>query len=268
MTIKIEIKTGVFFIVGPPSEGTYRKNLVPLERGRLEKEFQRAAEMTTNEYGQQAAQMWTCGKKNIDQADLVLVPAMALTKLIPGREDDVVVYAIVIIKTVGTFAALAAAGYLIGNSIAYSMETVSADQATATELVDLSTLETVSIEETVSEIHNPDHDVTSPKNIPVVTTMTATFQTWVATGGPRNRNDYGRFVCKALVIAGKAARYYLLEAATSNMLVWTPDGSWLTFFPQTSGKVTVPQNIAEKYKDAQIQAADCNTLPPFPPLGA
>ncbi len=114
--------------------------------------------------------------------------------------------------------------------------------------------------------HDPAHDVDSAANAPLVRTMQASFGTWLATGGPRQRNPNPDYICKMLNVVGKVARYYLYESATHNLLSWTADGNWVTFFPRDSGVLKVPDNIQREYPNAKLDSADCNNLPPFPPL--
>ena len=79
--------------------------------------------MTTNEFGQQAAQMWKCGQ--YDESNIVWINALALTKVVPGEADDATVIAIIVLKNGAKLVGLLAAAYLTGAAIAYSIDSAS-----------------------------------------------------------------------------------------------------------------------------------------------
>ncbi len=220
--------------------------------------------MDTSE-GQKVTQTWNCGVQATGAGTFVMVAADQLTKLTPTQVDNMVVYAVKIVVGVGVFAVLMYGAYVAGQQLT---------EYNTMAMIDAHTLGTINLEVEIGILdpfHDPAHDVDSEANLPKVKTLVTVFATWVTsgyTGGPRDPKTNRDFVCRALVIAGKIARYTLWAKTNASVLVWSADGTWITFF---EGKAlnsinNVPQNIANKFKDSKMQPVDCSTLPPFPPL--
>lgn len=217
------------------------------------------------EEGQKATQLWNCGVsyQSSGEGVFVMVAVNELANLTPSQLDNAVVYAVEIIAGVGIFAILMYGAYVAGQQIA---------DYNSMAMIDARTLSMGNLESEFIylEVHDSAHDVLAPQNLPHVQEIISAQGSWVTTGGSRDPRSNRDFLCRALVIAGKAVRYTLWSKLYSSVLVWAPDGTWITYFEnQPISKVNkVPDNIQSKYPDAQMQPVDCNTLPPFPPLGA
>ncbi len=76
----------------------------------------------TDLFGEDAL-IWQCGKGELDNLDMVLVPTMSVSRLTPGNGDNAIVYALVMIKNTAYVLVAAAAGNAIGESLAYQHHT-------------------------------------------------------------------------------------------------------------------------------------------------
>lgn len=196
------------------------------------------------------------------QVDIVDM-AMIGTLVTPWPGDEEIVGVIWIGKTVAKLVLVAGSAYVTGQGLAVLPGTINNNIVA----VEVTGLQTINIEASLLTTHDPAHDI--EKHLPEVTSMLTGFQTWVATGGPNQRDTNQNYRCVALVIGSQIARFVLWSKTTMNVLVWSADGEWVTFYgPKAqSALMKVPENVKGQYgSQASMQPISCNQLPPFPPL--